>query len=130
MLLSARLILPAIEPLIKISPVLAETIRAHRLEDEPVAMCGYAEPSFIFYMNLSADQPISLLKQDPKTLRAWFGEQGNGWLVVYDSLWKKMIDRFGAVERARTRLIVPVLNTNDRARRDQVRVVQRLPQQD
>ena len=130
MLLSAQLVLPAIEPLIKVSPVLAEIIRVHRLPHEPVAMSGYTEPSFIFYMNLPVDQPITVLKQDPKTLHAWFGAPGTGWLVVYDSLWEKSMDRLGPIERAKTRLIVPVLNTNDRARRDQVRVVQRLPQQD
>jgi len=92
-LLSARLILPAIEPLIKISPVLAETIRTHRLKDDAVAMCGYGEPSFIFYMNLPDDQPITILKQDPTTLHAWLSAPGAGWLVVYDSLWKEMINR-------------------------------------
>ena len=126
MLLVALLTLPAIEPLIKVSPVLARTIRGGRSSGEPVSMCGYAEPSFIFYMNLPADQSIAVLRRDPKALHAWVGEPGSGWLVVYDSLWQEMIDRFGPVARAQTRGKVPVLNTNDRARRDQVRVVRRL----
>jgi len=125
LLLSALLTLPTIEPLIKVSPVLAQTIQGGRSPGEPVSMCGYAEPSFIFYMNLPADQSIAVLGRDPKALRAWVGEQGPGWLVVYDSLWQEMIDRFGPVARVQTRGKVPVLNTNDRARRDQVRVVRR-----
>jgi 4-amino-4-deoxy-L-arabinose transferase-like glycosyltransferase len=127
LLAAARLTLPAIEPLIKVSPVLAQTIRAHRLPHEPLAMCGYAEPSLIFYMNLSADQPIAVLDQSPEVLNAWTAVTGGAWLVAYDSLWKKMIDRFGPIETVRTRLIVPVLNTNNSAKRDSVRIVQRLP---
>jgi len=126
MLLAALLTLPAIEPLIKISPVLAETIRVHRLPHESVAMCGYAEPSLVFYMNLPADQSITAIDQNPETLHAWTVVSKGGWLVVYDSLWEKMIDRFGSIETVRTRLVVPLLNTNDRAKRDSVRVVQRL----
>jgi len=126
-LLAAQLTLPTIEPLIKPSPTLAQTIRSHRLSDEPVAMCGYTEPSLIFYINLPADQSISVLNDDPETLHEWSDTPGGGWLVVYDSLWKKMIDRFGPVERVRTLLIVPLLNTNDSARRDRVRVLKRLP---
>jgi len=125
-LLTASMTLPAIEPLIKVSPVLAKTIRAHRMPHEPIAMCGYMEPSFIFYMNLPAAQSIEAIGQDPKALHAWATAPGSGWLVVYDSIWKKMTDQFGAIERARKRIRVPVLNTNDRARRDFVRVIQRL----
>ncbi len=127
MIFSAWLILPVVEPLIKISPVLAETIRTHRLKEEPVAMCGYTEPSFFFYMNLPADQTIAVLNQHPRTLNGWFGASEGGWLVVYDSIWKQATDRFGPMERARTRRIVPVLNTNDDARQDRVRVIERLP---
>ncbi|MCF8144998.1 MAG: glycosyltransferase family 39 protein [Deltaproteobacteria bacterium] len=127
LLTAAMLTLPAIEPIIKISPVLAETIRAKRSTDEPVAMCGYMEPSFIFYMDLPATQSIAALKPDPEALHAWAIGPGAGWLVVYDSLWKKMIDRFGPAERVRSLMIVPVLNPNDRAREDHVRVVHRLP---
>jgi 4-amino-4-deoxy-L-arabinose transferase-like glycosyltransferase len=126
-LLAVRMILPGIEPLLKISPVLAENIRAHRSEDEPIAMCGYREASFVFYMNLPDGQSISDLDQHPRTLQAWLNGTGTAWLVVYDSLWKKMMKHPGAIERTRTRLIVPVLNYNDRAKRDRVRVVQRLP---
>ncbi len=125
--LAARLILPGIEPLLKISPALAETIRAHRSNNEPVAMCGYREASFVFYMNLPAGQSISDLDQNSGTLQAWLNGTGTAWLVVYDSLWKKMMTHPGAIERARTRLIMPVLNYNDKAKRDQVRVIQRLP---
>jgi hypothetical protein len=120
--------LPAIEPLIKVSPVLAKTIQAHRRPHEPVAMCGYTEPSLVFYMNLGVDRPIAVLDQGPEALHAWTTVSEGGWLVVYDSLWTKMIDRFGSVERVRTRINAPVLNTNDRAKRDFVRVVQRVSQ--
>ena len=128
MLLSVRFMLPSIEPLIKVSPVLAEVIRADRLSNEPVAMCGYMEPSFYFYLNLPANQAVANIDRFPEALHAWATDAGPGWLVVYDSLWEKMINRFGPVERARSRIIVPLFNINDRARRDLVRVVQRLPQ--
>ncbi len=126
-LLAACLSLPAIEPLIKVSPVLAETIQAHRSSKEPVAACGYVEPSFMFYMNLPAHQPISVVVPQPEALSAWLHKPGGGWLVVYDSLWLDMIGRFGPVQRGETLYKIPVLNTNDNARRDMVRVVRRLP---
>jgi len=128
MLLSVRYMLPSIEPLIKVSPVLGEVIRADRLSNEPVAMCGYMEPSFYFYLNLPANQAVATIDQFPEALHAWATDAGPGWLVVYDSLWEKMLNRFGPVERARSRIIVPLFNMNDRAKRDSVRVVQRLPQ--
>jgi 4-amino-4-deoxy-L-arabinose transferase-like glycosyltransferase len=126
-LLAAWLSLPAIEPLIKVSPALVEAIRAYRSPGEPVAVCGYVEPSFMFYMNLPAHQPISVVPPQPEALSAWLRRPGGGWLVVYDSLWLDMIRRYGPVDRGRTFGKWPVLNTNDNARRDMVRVVQRLP---
>ena len=122
---AALLSLPAIDPLIKISPALAATVRSQRSPDDPVAMCGYREPSFMFYLNLPADQSVEVLPDDPAALGAWLKERKAGWLIVYHSLWRDMIDRFRPVGGFRTLRTFPVLNLNDRARRDSVLVVRR-----
>ena len=125
-LFSAMLVLPAVEPLIKVSPRLAEKIQQEFSIEEPVAMCGYTEPSFIFYMDLPPDERIAVLPETPEALRKWFAAPRTGWLVVYGSLWKQAENRYGPFENAQPRLKVPVLNTNDGARRDSVLVVRRI----
>jgi len=79
------LLSPALES-VKISRLLAATVREQVAEPVPIAMYGYTEPSLVFYM-----QPASVMEfHDADAVRAWMAETGDGVLFVSRSLlWKQ-----------------------------------------
>ncbi len=51
-------VVPAVEPMIKISRPLGELVRAHATDDTEIYMVGFTEPSLVFYVNNPHDRPV------------------------------------------------------------------------
>lgn len=74
--------LPALESEVKPSKPIADAIREAGLaEDNPVMLCGFNEPSLVFYLNRPHDQPVGFLST-AEEIQAWAYEEGPGVLVI------------------------------------------------
>lgn len=82
LLLASLLFLPGIERSIKPSKPIADAIRAAGLaEGNPVVLCGFNEPSLVFYLDRPHDQPVKFLST-AEEIAAWSREPGKGALVI------------------------------------------------
>ena len=58
------LIIPRVEPMIKVSRPIAQAIQQNFKFGTPVYSAGYLEPSLVFYLGWPVDQPIHKLDQN------------------------------------------------------------------
>ncbi len=76
-------VMPVVERDVKIGPQLAAAIRARCPQPVPVVWYGYAEPSFVFYLDQPVDMPIRDLPISKHAdITNWISQPGPSVLVI------------------------------------------------
>lgn len=79
LMLVARLFMPLLEQTIKISPEIADVVRASASADVPIFTQGYEEPSMMFYLDRPPNAPVQGLREP---IAAWLKRPGKAVLVT------------------------------------------------
>jgi hypothetical protein len=77
-------VVPSVEPMIKISRPIGELVRAHVTPDTDIYMLGFAEPSLVFYVGNPHDRPLRGLPENEAGFAAM--SQLSGDVIVVSTL--------------------------------------------
>ena len=75
-------VVPKVEPALKVSKALADIVNATREGQSPVYAAGYREPSLVFYVGLPHDEVIELLPGDEQSIRATLSGRGEKIIIA------------------------------------------------
>ena len=102
LVIACVLLLPELEKAIKPSKPLADkVIEAGLATDTSIMLCGFNEPSLVFYLNRPPDQPVGFIS-DPEKIMQWASVDEPGVLIIT----RKRLDR---VEEAQGELNLKLL---------------------
>ena len=77
-------VVPAVEPMIKISHPVGQLVQAHATPESEIYMLGFAEPSLVFYVSNPYDRPLRGLPENEAGIAAMSGLSGD--VIVVSTL--------------------------------------------